>query len=193
MPLQFESISHGPITFGFFNIETDMILLNDTFLFAQDFCRYIVQAAEKNGGTYDASWEVYPIENRVEIGNLMGAIHGIDHRGFIGEVYALFPFPTKREAFKQNPEGFKNRAVIEKMIQKYAKRTNIVFFVDQKNDKISIGQYVFSKTAFRELIKYIWVGGLPRWKDEIRPEYVVAMKKKIDRPNHALFKRLTLE
>lgn len=193
MPLQFESINYGPIAFGFFNIETDMILLNHYFLFAQDFCRYIVQTAEMNDHTHEAPWEVYPIDKREEIGNLMGAIHGIDHRGFIGEVYTLFPFPAKREAFKQNPEGFKNRSIIEKMIQKYAKRTNILFFMDQKNDEISIGQYVFSKTAFQELINYIWVGGFPRWKDEIRPEYVMTMKKKIEQSNHLLFDGLTLE
>ena len=37
MPLEFESISHGKIAFGFFNIETDMILLNHYFLFATGF------------------------------------------------------------------------------------------------------------------------------------------------------------
>jgi len=192
MPLEFESISHGKVAFGFFNIETDMILLNYYFLFAQDFCRYIVQAAEKNDDTYKASWEVYPIEKGAEIGNLMGAIHGIDHTGFIGEVYTLFPFPAKREAFKQNPEGFRNRAIIEKLIQKYAKRVDISFFVDQKNNKISIGQYVFTKTVFQELIKYIWVGGFPRWKDEIRPEYVMTMKRTIEESDNLLFEDLRL-
>ena len=193
MPLQFESISHGPIAFGFFNIETDMLLLNQYFFFARDFCHDIVQFSENDKETYEAPWEVYPIEKGVEIGNLMGAIHGIDHSGFIGEVYMLFPFPEKRRAFKQNPEGFRNRSIIEKMIQKYAKRTNMSFLVDQKNDKISIGEYVFSKTAFQELIKYIWVGGFPRWKDEIRPEYIMTMKKKIGQSNHPLFNGLTLE
>jgi hypothetical protein len=193
MPLQFESISHGPIAFGFFNIETDLLLLNQYFLFANDFCHHIIQSSENDKETYEAPWEVYPIEKDAEIGNLMGAIHGIDHRGFIGEVYTLFPFPAKREVFKQNPDGFKNRAIIEKMIQKYAKRTNISFLVDQKNDKISIGQYVFSETAFQELIKYIWVGGFPRWKDKIRPEYVMAMKKKIKQSKRPLFNGLTLE
>jgi hypothetical protein len=192
MPLEFESISHGKVAFGFFNIETDMILLNHYFLFAQDFCRYIVHAAQKNDRTYEASWEVYPIEKGAEIGNLTGAIHGIDHTGFIGEVYMLFPFPAKSEAFKQSPEGFKNRAIIEKMIQKYAKRTNISFFVDQKKEKISIGQYVFTKTAFQELIKYIWMGGFPRWKDEIRPEYVMTMKRRIEESDNLLFKDLRL-
>jgi len=193
MPLQFESISHGPIAFGFFNIETDMILLNQYFFFANDFCHHIIQSSESDQETYEATWAVYSIEKGTEIGNLMGAIHGIDHRGFIGEVYMRFPFPTKREAFKQNPEGFKNRAIIEKMIQKYAKRTNISFFVDHKKDKISIGQFVFGKAVFQELIKYIWLGGFPRWKDEIRPEYVMAMKKKIKQSKHPLFNGLTLE
>lgn len=47
MPLEFESLSHGRIAFGFFNIETDMILLNQYFLFAEDFCHSI-------------GWEVFP-------------------------------------------------------------------------------------------------------------------------------------
>jgi hypothetical protein len=169
-----------------------MILLNHYFLFAQDFCRYIVRAAEKNDHTYEASWEVYPIENGSDIGNLMGAIHGIDHRGFIGEVYTLYPFPRQSEKFKQNPEGSKNRSIIEKMIQKYAKRTNIPFFIDQKKDEISIGQYGFNKTAFQELIKYIWVGGFPRWKDEIRPEYLMEMKRRVEESDNPLFKDLRL-
>jgi hypothetical protein len=192
MPLQFESISHGPIAFGFFNIETDMILLNHTFLFANDFCHHIIQSSESDQESYEATWEVYSIEKETEIGNLMGAIHGIDHRGFIGEVYTLFPFPAKREAFKQNPEGFKNRAIIEKMIQKYAKRTNISFFVDQKNDKISIGQYVFGGAVFQELIRYIWLGGFPRWKDAVRPDYVMEMKRRIEESDNLLFKDLRL-
>jgi len=193
MPLQFESISHGPIAFGFFNIETDMILLNHTFLFANDFCHHIIQSSESAQKSYEATWEVYSIEKETEIGNLMGAIHGIDHRGFIGEVYTLFPFPARKEAFKQNPEGFKNRAITEKMIQKYAKRTDISFLVDRGKDKISIGQYVFGGAVFQELIRYIWLGGFPRWKDEIRPDYVMAMKKTIKQSKHPFFNGLTLE
>lgn len=33
MPLSFESRSHGPVAFGFFNIESDMLLLERTFFF----------------------------------------------------------------------------------------------------------------------------------------------------------------
>jgi hypothetical protein len=34
MPLSFESRSHGPVAFGFFNIESDMLLLERTFFSA---------------------------------------------------------------------------------------------------------------------------------------------------------------
>jgi hypothetical protein len=34
MPLAFESLSHGIIAFGFFNIESDMLILDRYFLFA---------------------------------------------------------------------------------------------------------------------------------------------------------------
>ena len=187
MPLEFESVNHGRIAFGFFNIETDMILLNEYFLFAEDFCHYIAQATEKKDENLEASWEVYRIEQEADIGNLMGAIYGVDFRGFIGEVYKLFPFPKKREEFKQKPEGFKIRAIIEELIQKNGKRVSIPFVINQKDDQVSIGEYVFSRTVFRELIKYIWVGGFPHWKDEIRPNYVMAMKEMIDKSRNLLF------
>jgi hypothetical protein len=192
VPLEFESINHGKIAFGFFNIETDMILLNQYFLFAEDFCRYFAQAIEKNDETCEAPWEVYRIEHEADIGSLMGAIYGIDHRGFIGEVYKLFPFPKKKEEFKQKPEGFKNRVIIEALIQKYGKRTSIPFVINQKDDQVSIGEYIFSRTVFRELIKYIWVGGFPRWKDEIRPDYVMAMRENIEACGNSLFEGLFL-
>jgi hypothetical protein len=192
MPLAFESLSHGQIAFGFFNIETDMILLEHYFLFAEDFCRYLCEAVEKGKGSFKTVWEVYRIE-RENIGNLMGAIHGIDLRGFLGEVYKLFPFPKKEEEFKQNPDGYKNRTVVEILIQRYAERTRVSFVIDQKGDRIAIGEYIYNKPSFQELIRYIWQGGYPRWKDEIRPDYVIAMKKKIEESKNSLFEGLSLE
>ena len=192
MPLEFESMSHGKVAFGFFNIETDMILLNHYFLFAEDFCHYIIQATENDNEVYKASWEGYRIEEN-DIGNLMGAIYGVDFRGFIGEVYKLFPFPREREEFKQKPEGFNTRPIIEKLIQKFGRGASIPFVINQKDDQVSIGEYAFRKTVFRELIKYVWAGGFPRWKDEIRPDCVMAMKKKIEQSNNLLFNDLRLE
>ena len=193
MPLEFQSISHGKIAFGFFNIETDMILLNQYFLFANDFCDYISEIAEiPLKEIYESSWDIYLIENNVDMGNLMGAIYGIDLRGFIGEVYKLFPFPKHPEDFKQNPEGFKNRILIDELIQKFAKRLNISFVIHQKDDKIGIGEYFFDRTSFQELIKYIWLGGFPRWKDGIRPDYVLKMKGMIEKSKNPLFDGLIL-
>ncbi|MBC8441147.1 MAG: hypothetical protein H8D87_15855 [Deltaproteobacteria bacterium] len=37
MPLSFTSKSHGNIAFGFFNIESDMLLLEKYFFFADGF------------------------------------------------------------------------------------------------------------------------------------------------------------
>ncbi len=193
MPLEFQSISHGKIAFGFFNIETDMILLEHYFLFAQDFCDHIFTLAETPiNEIYKSSWEIYLIEDNFNIGNLMRAIYGIDLRGFIGEVYKLFPFPKEREKFKQNPKGFKNRIMIDELIQKFAKRLNISFVIHLKNDKIGIGEYLFNRTLFQELIKYIWLGGFPRWKDGIRPDYVLKMKGMIENSKNPLFNGLIL-
>jgi hypothetical protein len=108
MPLEFDSLNHERIAFGFFNIETDMILLEHYFLFAQDFCGQISKYGQiPVNEIYESSWDIYMIENNLDVGNLMGAIHGFDLRGFIGEVYRFFPFPKEREKFKQNPEGFR--------------------------------------------------------------------------------------
>jgi hypothetical protein len=191
MPLAFESLSHGQIAFGFFNIETDMILLEHYFFYAEDFCRSLCEGAEKGKDSFKTVWEVYWIQ-RENIGNLMGAIHGIDLRGFLGEVYKLFPFPRKEEEFKQNPEGYKNRTVVETLIQRYGKRTTLSFMIDEKKERIAIGKYIFNKPSFQELTRYIWRGGYPRWKDEIRPGYVIAMKDKIDQSNNPLFDGLLL-
>jgi hypothetical protein len=38
MPLAFESMSHGTIAFGFFSIDSDMLLLEQYFLFGSEFC-----------------------------------------------------------------------------------------------------------------------------------------------------------
>ncbi len=176
MPFEFDSLSHGKIAFGFFNIETDMI-----------FCDYIAQTAKEKKEPYQTSWEIYLIDHRADMGNLMGAIYGIDLRGFIGEVYKLFPFPKEREKFKQNPEGFKTRSPIEKLIQTFGKKTNIQFLINPKDDKIGIGEYLFNGTSFQELIKYIWLGGFPRWKDGIRPDYVLKMKDRIENSKNPLF------
>jgi hypothetical protein len=194
MPLAFDSISHGTIAFGFFNIESDMLLLEHYFFFVTEFCEYVSEIAEKDGkDDYETLWEVYHIKDPEDIGDLMGAIHGVRYTGFIGELYRRFPFPKRPEDFKQKPEGFKNRAVVEEVIGEYAEVRHIPFIITEKAQEVGLGAYRFARTSFQELIKYVWRGGYPRWKDEVRPDCVSRMKSKIVRSHNGLLEGIIFE
>ena len=177
MPLAFESLSHGTIAFGFFNIESDMLLLDQYFIFADDFCRNIEKMAGFPGGkTGEDIWQVYHIGDPQQIGDLQGAIHGVHYTGFIGEVYRRFPFPELAADFKQKPDGFQNRSVVNEIIQEFAQEVEIKITIAEDARVIDIGAYSFLHNIFHELINYVWRGGYPRWKDEIRPKSVMSMK-----------------
>ena len=194
MPLAFDSISHGSIAFGFFNIDSDMLLLEHYFLFATEFCNGIVDIAERDETrSFGTSWQVYPIEDLQDIGDLMGAIHGVHYQGFIGEVYRKFPFPRNPEDFKQKPEGVETRSTMERMISQYAGRVVIPVAADVSRRQVEIGEYRFTRAVFQELVKYVWRGGYPRWKGEIRPDYVLAMKTKIEQHQIGLLEGLCFE
>lgn len=194
MPLAFDSISHGTIAFGFFNIDSDMLLLDHYFFFAPEFCRYISGIAGSDGKDLrEIFWQVCYVDDSKDIGDLMGAIHGIRHTGFIGEVYMRFPFPQRPEDFKQKPDGHKNRSIVEGIIGKYAESRQIPFRIEKWTLKTSIGVYRFTRESFQELIKYVWVGGMPRWKDGIRPDYVLNMKKEICLSRNEIFKGIFFE
>ncbi|MBC8420329.1 MAG: hypothetical protein H8E10_17225 [Desulfobacterales bacterium] len=193
MPLAFDSISHGTIAFGFFNIDSDMLLLDRYFFFATEFCSHITQIAENCvPGPYKTSWDVYHIPNPGDIGDLMGAIHGIHYTGFIGEVYLRFPFPKRPGDFRQKPEGYRTRGHVEGTIKQFASLLEIKFVINEKTEEVSIGPYRFAKASFQKLIGYVWQGGYPRWKDEIKPDYVMAMKETIDTSRCSIFSGLHL-
>jgi hypothetical protein len=182
MPLAFESLNRGTVAFGFFNIDTDLLLLQQYFLFADDFCGHLVRMAEdRRQGPHETPWEVHSIEDPRKIGDLMAAIRGVHHAGFIGEVYKRFPFPKRDTEFKQKPEGFQNRVWMIPLLEKWAVTETVPVRVDQQNDTVSIAEYLFTKTVFHQLIQYVWVGGYPRWKDEIRPPYVMKMKGSLEK------------
>jgi hypothetical protein len=186
MPLAFQSLSHGEIAFGFFNIETDMILLDRYFFFAADFCAHVMALAGSGTGPIDSSLTAY-ILKQGDIGNLGGAIHGVEFTGFIGDVYRVFPFPKEPPAFKQNPEGYRTRAIIEEMVAKYAAPSRISVEGEVSGASIAIGEYVFSRRGFHELLRYVWMGGYPRWKGGVRPQYVLEMKTAAEAATHPLF------
>jgi hypothetical protein len=193
MPLAFNSLNHGTIAFGFFNIDTDLLLLEHYFLFADDFCAYLSRlAAQSEKGTFETSWEVHSINRREEVGDLMAAIHGVRFTGFIGEVYRRFPFPRNEEDFKQKPEGYENRETLQKIIANYATRKKIAVRGDEKNQTVSVAEYLFTKEVFRQLVEYVWLGGYPRWRDGVRPAYVSEMKQTLEKATGWLFRGLSL-
>jgi len=188
MPLSFRSKSHGRIAFGFFNIESDMLLLENHFFFADDFCQLLMKMAEQDdAGQKKFEFKVYHISDPGKIGDLMGAIHGIRFVGFIGNLYTLFPFPEDPCAFKQNPDGCKTRKIVTSHIEPVSVITTI-FIEIQADGKAKIGSYLFDRTVFHELIQYVWQGGYPLWKDEIRPDYVMQMKAGIQKSRNTFFK-----
>jgi hypothetical protein len=193
MPLAFSSISHGEIAFGFFNIDTDMLLLEHYFLFADQFCENVSDMARSDDFlSFRGNWEIYAIQQREEIGDLMGAIHGIRFTGFIGDVYRQYPFPQKPEDFKQKPDGHKNRDSVKALIADYSIRSRVPVAVKGAARELQIGDYLFSFSTFQELIEYVWRGGYPQWKNEERPAYVLAMQKALPGSRSPLFNTIDL-
>ena len=188
MPLSFRSKNHGNIAFGFFNIESDMLLLEKYFFFANDFCRWMNQMAERDDtGVKNLQCRVYYIADANDIGDLMGAIHGMRYTGFIGKLYTLFPFPDDPKAFKQNPDGFNTREVVRSHVESFSTTKDISIELC-KDGQVKIGSYLFDKIVFHELIQYVWQGGYPRWKDEKRPQYVIEMKDRIQKSRNVFLK-----
>lgn len=189
MPLSFNSLSHGNIAFGFFNIESDMLLLDKYFFFATEFCEMVKRLSESEDGTaVDLPWTVNMIDSPEKIGDLMGAIHGVRFSGFIGDVYQLYPFPERQEEFKQKPSGSATQTEIAKLIKPYAIDTAVDVIAKGNGSEISIGCYRFERPEFQRLLDYVWLGGYPRWKDDIRPWYVADMRERVLSSANFLFK-----
>ncbi len=186
MPLSFQTLHHGTVAFGFFNIESDMLLLQQYFFFADSFCAYVSSCADHETWNPNGEFEIYEITNPENVGDLMGAIHGVRHTGFIGETYRKFPFPENPEHFKQNPKGFKTQSIFRTMIAPYAK-ISIIPFIRQENRYVRIGHYTFDRNTFQELLLYVGRGGYPQWKDKTKPDYVTAMEKRIDKSTNNMF------
>jgi len=176
MPLAFESDSHGVIAFGFFNIESDMLLLDRHFFFATDFCEAICKISEGQGEKEsEVRFPAYEISNPAGIGDLHGGIAGTHFSGFIGETYKKYPFPTDEGKFKQQTGGFKTRDEFEQMILGFGTSIDLNLHQNSKQDQLSIGPYLFSQQNFSQLIEYVLRGGYPGWLDDTAPDYVHRM------------------
>jgi len=186
MPISFTSKSHGQIPIGFFNIETDMLLMDRYFFFSTDFCKWIVEWAANKEVSRDEKM-IYLIPQRKMIGNLSGAIHGYEFTGFIGELYKLFPFPNNPSGFKQKTYGTRNRSAVETAIQPFAVPLKISVVFQQESQTADFGDYTFSPEVFQEIIEYIEAGGMPGWLNGRPPDYVTRMKAHMAITRHWLF------
>jgi hypothetical protein len=193
MPLAFSSLSHGEIAFGFFNIDTDMLLLEHYFLYADQFCESVARMARAEDlSAYGDSWDIRDIQPSEKVGDLMGAIHGIRYTGFIGAVYRKFPFPVRPEDFKQKPDGHQNREVVEALIADYATSRSVPVVINESDQTVQIGDYLFLYSSFQELIRYVWRGGYPQWKNAERPACVLAMRAEISSSQIQLFNTIDI-
>jgi hypothetical protein len=178
MPLAFATLNRGVVPFGFFNIRTDMVLLAHYFAFADDVCGWIETLAATSDDV-DVRWPCWMIADRVQMGDLHGAMAGDDLSGFIGTVYARFPFPALREDFRQDPDGYRTRPEIEPLIDCFAQRQEVPIRSTAAAGTVDIGDYLFDEPGFAELVRYLWRGGFPRWKDDRPPGYVERMMEAV--------------
>jgi hypothetical protein len=180
MPLAFSSLSHGTVAFGFFNIEIDMLLLQQLFFFADRFCRVVVDLHHGLGP--DLVLPGWRIDDPAAAGNVNLAIDGVHLGGFIGETYREFPFPERPEGFKQKPDGQKHRAWAEAAIARFGTPEELRVRVDASSGTVAVAEYVFDADAFGDLVVYVDRGGYPRWEREVRPAYVTAMMTALREP-----------
>jgi len=187
MPLAFPSKSHATIVFGFFNIESDMLLLNGYFFFADRFCRAVGELAQ---GSCAAAFETFLpgwlIDDPSKVGKINAAIQGVDLSGFIGASYRKFPFPKEPQGFKQKPYGAENQAIFSELIEGFGRPQSIRLGWQAADQTVSLAEIVFEREDFRQLIGYVDRGGYPRWENEVRPVYVVELMEKLSASRSAL-------
>ncbi|GAB4275276.1 MAG: hypothetical protein Kow0092_30850 [Deferrisomatales bacterium] len=161
MPLAFSSLTHGTVAFGFYNVETDGLLLEDHFFFCTELCRAALALAN---GAARAFVPGHVFDRPEAVGDLMGAIHGVRWTGYLGEVYRLWPFPARPEAFRQRLEGHRTRAAVEALLDRWARRSRIRLLRSAGSVPFQIGPYGFSEAGWRELVAYVHRGGHPTWE-----------------------------
>lgn len=174
MPLGHRTLSHGVVAFGFFNIDSDCLLLQNLFFFATDFCEWVREWAQE-GPPERCEVPAYAIDDRRRIGDLQAAIRGVPHPGFLWAVYERFPFPGDPHEFKQRPEGHLARDYVESILREHAAPRSVTVRFDRVGGRVDFGGYVFDREGFLELLRYVWRGGMPTWRAGVRPTCVVGM------------------
>jgi hypothetical protein len=176
MPLAFSSLSHGTVAFGFYNVETDGLLLDRFFFFCTDFCRAASQLEElRFQNERCVAVPGFRFEEPERIGDLHGAIEGVRHGGYLGEVYRRWPFPSRPEEFRQRLHGARNRGAVEDLLRRWAPPFEIPIAFSASEERYRIGPYVFSEGQYAALLASVLRGGYPTWEgfeEGLCPAYV---------------------
>lgn len=191
MPLGFDSRSHGTLAFGFFHIETDMLLLQQLFFFASDFCAALVELARADAGRPHAgTLPGFVIDQARRVGDLRGALAGSAPHGFIGELYRLRPFPGPGPGFRQKTRGEASRLEVEEVIGRFGRATELPLRADPAEGIFALDEYLFDRQGLLELTEYVWRGGMPGWQDGRRPEYLMQTARELRQSGSPWFQGL---
>ncbi len=160
MPLLHSSSSHGEVAFGFYNIETDALLLDGLFFFCSDFCRVMGKLSLGSG---EAEIAGYRFNNPAAIGDFHGAMQGVNFTGYMGELYQQWPMPETPGLFRQKLAGEERRDLSEAILARHAE-AELISCRRNKDGVVEIGEYIFLPGQFLGLIRYVRRGGHPTWE-----------------------------
>lgn len=193
MPLAFNSQSHGTVAFGFFHIETQLLLLQEIFFWAQDFCAMAQSLARApKEQVFSDHMAGFGVRGRENLGDLHGAIGGHELGGFIGALYSKEPFPRSQDAFRQKTQGRLSAREVSQRALEYGSPEDIPVSADPQTSRFSIGGYGFNRAGLWELVTYVWRGGMPGWEGGKRPDYVLAMAQQLKEHASPWFEGLLL-
>lgn len=173
MPLGFHSVSHGIIAYGFFNIETDLLLMRQHVFWCRDFCELISDLAKTEPHKlFQTRLNSWFIPNPRDLGDLHGSIAGRTHYGLIGETYRRWPFPEDMGDFNQKPAGAASKQEVRKIAERFGQAQKLEVKADPATAVLAIGTYQFTPNESRALVDYVWRGGMPGWMGGERPDYL---------------------
>jgi hypothetical protein len=173
MPLGFHSLSHGLIAFGFFNIETDLLLMHQHVYWCRDFCELISDLAKTQPDRlFQARLKSWFIYDPADLGDLHGSIAGRTHYGLIGEIYRRWPFPEDMADFNQKPAGAAPKVEVMEIVERFGQARELEVSADAEKALLSLGEYQFNPNGSRALGDYVWRGGMPGWLGGERPDYL---------------------
>jgi len=82
---------------------------------------------------------------------------------------------------------------MKELITNFAAPLRLEIRIAVEADRVSLDAYRFTRQGFHALVRYVWQGGYPRWRDGLRPDYVQKMKDAIGQCPSSFFSELCLQ